>query len=151
MTSIAVAIDVDSSRVFAVGDITYRFSQNMSFDSMQVNETNLMLNGVWFVIETEGHVNLTINKFVDVNEFNFTYNVTAMGTVFFNLSGYNFQREYTGGEDLIVLEKNTNSSSRDTLDTLTPFMDIFPIMIIVIISGMALMFIMTMFRGRNYY
>ena len=139
MTSIAAAIDVDSSRVFNIGNTTYRFSQNMTFDSMQVNETNLMLNDVWFVIEANGHINLTINKFVDINEFNFTYNVTAMGTVFFNLSGYNFQREYVGGEDLIVLGKEeTNSSALDTLEELSPYMDILLFMIIVMIGGMVL-------------
>ena len=108
MTSIAVAIDVDSSRVFTVGDVTYRFLQNMSFDSMQVNNTNLMLNGVWFMIEAEGLVNLTFNKFVDVTEFNLTYNVTVVGTVFFNLSGYNFQREYTGGGGFGCFRKRKN-------------------------------------------
>jgi len=151
ITSIAVAIDIDSSRVFDIGDITYGFSQNMTFDSMQINNTNLMLNGVWFIIEADGHINLTINKFVDVTDFNFTYNVTILGTVFFNLSDYNFQREYMGGEDLVVLEKEEiKSNAEDVLDELSPFTNIFPFMLVIMGVFIVMYFVMSMFSRGGF-
>ena len=157
MTSIAVAIDVDSSRVFTIENINYRFPQNMSFNSMQVNNSSLMLNDVWINIEAEGLVNVTINNFVDDENFNISYNATMLGPVSFSIGKVIFLREYEGGEDLVVWELNVENETSSLIDSLDAydefgfFFDIFPFVIMVMAAGMIMFAVMGRFGRRGMF
>lgn len=118
--TLAQGLTVTENDTIVIGKTSYKFNQNLTFETIETNSTTLTLNKTTFTITAPFKVNVTFNNIINKDNFNITFNATEHGTIHFNISGVVFTKEYIGQDKTIVcgiaVDNETNSTFGETID-----------------------------------
>lgn len=96
------AITFNQDTPIPIGDTDYRFIQPISVDYTKTTNTTLFLNDASFsIFANNNHVNVTFEYFVNNSCYSILYNASRNGTIFFNITGLTFRKEYIGTTEQI--------------------------------------------------
>lgn len=102
-TSSAIIFTEDDS--FLLSNVTYRFFHNITFDFVSTDNKTITFNDVTFDINCSFPINITIDRILSPDNFNFTVSSNQNGTIHFIVAGSKFQVEYVN--KTLIIEKGS--------------------------------------------
>jgi len=86
--SLANAVTVDETTFFTTPNVTFGFPGTQEYTIAQTGPTWLRLNDTYFNFTAPCATNVTIYQIVNASTVNITFNATATGTFYLNMSGF---------------------------------------------------------------